>query len=725
MADKKKPDKIKVGFGQALAMLGPYAREKILEQIKSVAVIIIYLIFFQTVVLGIPIANATTIAIGLSLVILGLAFFMEGLFLGLMPLGEVIGIKLPQKSRLPVILIFAFILGGGATFAEPAIGVLKAAGSSVLPWEAPLLFVILNKYSNILVYSVGAGVGFAVVFGMLRFLYGWSLKPFIYVLVSGLSALTLFGIFYSENMLHLTGLAWDCGAVTTGPVTVPLVLALGIGISRIASKGDDGGGGFGVVTLASLFPILTVLLLGFFYMNSHLILGGPQMLEPMTADKLFNAENRERAQALFSSEAEMRAYALNNSSYTQDAGVTQPLQALFDNDNEKILAYISELQRDTATQKAVLGSDDGLERWAALNGTDEIRLAVFGSPEAVRAAAEKYASASAPTKPVPEILTDASIGAARAILPLTVFLMLFLILVLRERLPRVDEVFLGVFFALIGMGIFNVGIELGLTSLGGQVGGKLPASFTAIEQPEQKTTIKNFNEELVRTAVTPEGKQEQFFFTKEDGDYVSIPYSDRNFDESTSQYSYIPTIGPLFGANKSFAGILVVLIFAFIMGYGATLAEPALNALGLTVEEITVGTFKKVVLMQAVALGVGVGIMLGVAKIIYGFPLIYMLAPPYMLLLVISYLSTDEFVNIGWDSAGVTTGPITVPLVLAMGLGIGGEVGVVEGFGILSMASVCPILSVLLVGLSVTRKRRAALESAVQPNKEEQKVGAV
>ena len=147
MADKKKPDKIKVGFGQALAMLGPYAREKILEQIKSVAVIIIYLIFFQTVVLGIPIANATTIAIGLSLVILGLAFFMEGLFLGLMPLGEVIGIKLPQKSRLPVILIFAFILGGGATFAEPAIGVLKAAGSSVLPWEAPLLFVILNKYS--------------------------------------------------------------------------------------------------------------------------------------------------------------------------------------------------------------------------------------------------------------------------------------------------------------------------------------------------------------------------------------------------------------------------------------------------------------------------------------------------------------------------------------------------------------------------------------------------
>ena len=63
--------------------------------------------------------------------------------------------------------------------------------------------------------------------------------------------------------------------------------------------------------------------------------------------------------------------------------------------------------------------------------------------------------------------------------------------------------------------------------------------------------------------------------------------------------------------------------------------------------------------------------------------------------------------NIAWDSAGVTTGPITVPLVLAMGLGIGSQVNVVEGFGILSMASVCPILMVLLVGLYVNARRRA------------------
>ncbi len=154
----------------------------------------------------------------------------------------------------------------------------------------------------------------------------------------------------------------------------------------------------------------------------------------------------------------------------------------------------------------------------------------------------------------------------------------------------------------------------------------------------------------------------------------------------------------------------MVLLFAFFLGYGATLAEPALNALGLTVEEITVGTFKKSLLMQTVALGVGFGIAIGVAKIMWNIPLAYLLIPPYALLLIITKISTEEFVNIAWDSAGVTTGPITVPLVLALGLGLGGQVGVVEGFGILSMASVCPILAVSLVGLNVTRRRKKALE---------------
>ncbi len=76
--------------------------------------------------------------------------------------------------------------------------------------------------------------------------------------------------------------------------------------------------------------------------------------------------------------------------------------------------------------------------------------------------------------------------------------------------------------------------------------------------------------------------------------------------------------------------------------------------------------------------------------------------------MVVTLLSEEKFVNIGWDSAGVITGPITVPLVLAMGLGVGISVGVPEGFGILAMASVGPILTVLVLGLIVSKTARPA-----------------
>ena len=688
--------KVKVSFGQALGLLGPYVKQRVIEQIKSVALIILYLIFFQTLVLGLPIVDAMIIAIGLALVIGGLTFFLEGLLLGLMPLGEVCGVQLPQKSKLPVILIFAFILGVGATFAEPAIGVLKAGGSSVTAWDAPLLFLLLNRYSDFLVNAVGVGVGIAVVFGMLRFLYSWSLKPFIYILVGGAVLFSVWACF-DPNMVFLMGLAWDCGAVTTGPVTVPLVLALGIGICRVVGSVGSGSSGFGVVTLASLFPILSVLFLGISLTNS--------VPKPTTPEEFFGEKNREKAQFLFDGKEDMIRYALSNAS---EAGQVALLGG-----QDKMLAYIKTLATDEAARKAVFGEDkDALYAWAATKATEAQRLVVFGSDDAVREAQARYgASVEAPIK-IDDLLTRNALAAVQAIIPLSLFLMFFLVVILREKLPHADEVFLGLFFALFGMGVFNIGIEIGLAKLGSQVGGKLPSSFKPIELVEEKRTISDFDLGVIQTAVTPEGDTEQFFYTKIDNQYVALPFQNANFDASVKQYTYTPTRGPLFGTEGGLPGILVILLFAFVMGYGATLAEPALNALGVTVEEITVGTFKKSLLMQCVALGVATGIAIGVAKIIWDIPLIYLLGPPYVLLLLLTFLSTEEFVNIGWDSAGVTTGPITVPLVLAMGLGIGSQVGVVEGFGILSMASVCPILAVLATGLVITKRRNTSLQES-------------
>ena len=171
---------------------------------------------------------------------------------------------------------------------------------------------------------------------------------------------------------------------------------------------------------------------------------------------------------------------------------------------------------------------------------------------------------------------------------------------------------------------------------------------------------------------------------------------------------------PLYNAG---IGIAITALFCFLLGFGATLAEPALNALGLTVQDLTNGSFKKSTLMYSVSTGVAVGITLGIMKLIFGFSILYILVPGYILGIVLTYLSTEEFVNVGWDSAGVTTGPITVPLVLAMGLGFGKAVGAVEGFGILAAASISPIVAVLALGVYVQWRvkkdnERAALEAA-------------
>jgi len=684
---------VKITANQKIGLLIPYVKERITAQIKSIALIVIYLICFQTIVLNIAISEAAIVATGIAVVVLGLAFFMEGLFLGLMPLGEVIGIKLPQKTKLPIILTFAFILGLGATFAEPAIGILKTAGAYVKAWDAPLLFLVLNKYSNYLVYSVGVGVGIAVLFGMLRFLYGWSLKPFIYILVGILSAFSIWALF-QPNMKFLTGLAWDCGAVTTGPVTVPLVLALGIGICRIVSSGTSESAGFGVVTLASLFPTLAVLSLGALYLN--------HVPQPMEEAKFFAKGNQSKILNMFNNKNEMIGYALRNAQPNSQ-------MALFDGNQEKMLEFIGRLKKDPILRKSVLGKADieHLKNWAVQKGTELQMLAIFSEPNALKEAVKNYSDVkNIKTSPVDVLLRNGK-AAVQAIIPLAIFFFLVLFLVLREKLPRPDEIILGIILAVVGMGLFNVGIELGLSKLGNSVGTNVPSSFTKIHLINERQTIINFNEEIVQTAIKPDGKKEIFFYANINDEYVPIPFNQSSYDPSSKQYIYTPTRGPLFGGENGILGFLVVLLFAFIMGYGATLAEPALNALGVKVEEITIGTFQKSLLMRAVASGVGLGMLLGVVKIIWNVPLVYLLIPPYLLLLIITKISTEEFVNIAWDSAGVTTGPITVPLVLAIGLGIGSQVNVVEGFGILSLASVCPILAVLTVGLYVNKKRKA------------------
>jgi hypothetical protein len=608
-------DKPKLGFALVLGILRPYIRGRFLEQLKSVWVIIAYLVLFQILILQLPIVYSLTIALGVLIVIIGLMFFLEGLMLGLMPLGELLGTKLPIKSSLTVILIFAFILGVGATFAEPAIAVLKAAGSGVDPGKAPLLYSLLNEFSGQLVMAVGAGVGVAVLLGVLRFMRGWSLKVLIIPVVIVLTIITLFA--HANEVLNpIIGLAWDCGAVTTGPVTVPLVIALGIGVSLIVNTGSSSSSAFGIVTLASLFPVLAVMILGVFH---------------YAADDYYGAKNANPAPASITQvTANRNDSVINNSElFTENdlkafnaTGII-PGQYIIDYKSDSVKLIDGQIVAINPTvvykKKSESVVSEKIRHWATGNKWGDLFLKSFAD-------------------------------ALRAIVPLSLFLFIMMRFVVREKIPRSDEILFGIFLAVIGFAIFGIGLVLGLTSLGTQLGSNIPSAFTRIQLWELKSSY-----------------------------------------------------GPLF---KETSGKIVAIVFGFFLGYGATLAEPALNALGITVEKITIGSFKKSLLMQTVAVGVGLGIAMGVCKIAYNIPLTYLLIPPYILLLVLTLLSTEEFTNFGWDSAGVTTGPITVPLVLAMGLGIGSNIpGVIDGFGVLALASAMPIISVLAVGLLVSKEK--------------------
>ncbi len=691
-----KSDRIHVSIREAIGLLIPYVKARVLTQVKSIWLIIVYLIFFQKFVLGISIGGASVIAAGMVLVVIGLTLFMEGLLLGLMPLGELVGVRLPQRSGLLTVLGFALILGFLATLAEPSIHVLQTAGESVRPWEAPLLFLLLNSYAPWLVYSVGAGVGVAVCLGMIRFYYSLSLKPFIYILVGALCAVTVWASF-DPNLRNIVGLAWDCGAVTTGPVTVPLVLALGIGISRMFASSDSGATGFGVVTLASLVPVFAVFVLSLFLLGIS-----PR---PMSEAAFFNPENRAVAEHLLGGEKRLLRYALIQ------AGREGRL-AYFEGSQDKMMHYVDGLLANEDAKKSVFGDMKSVKKWVALHGTAGQQQVFFGSRDNLE---EFLLKGGASSKEISgtDLLKQNAVAAVKAIMLLTIPLFVVLFFILRDKMPQPDEIFLGLFLCIVGLGLFGIGIEIGLNRLGTQIGSKLPSSFKAIPLPEERQAIADFDPAMVHTAISSDGQKHQFFYAKKGSKYVETPYYPKDYDVKTGRYHHVPSKGPLFGAHGGLAGIGVVLFFAFVMGYGATLAEPALNALGLTVEGLTAGAFRKSLLMHSVAVGVGAGIALGVAKIIWDVPLVWILVPAYLVLLLATGLSTEEYVNIGWDSAGVTTGPITVPLVLTMGLGIGAQVGVVEAFGILAAASVCPILSVLLLGLHVQRKQAAALMETV------------
>ena len=119
------PAKLQLRGIDIYRLMGPYVGIRLVDQVKAVVPLAVYLFLFQLLILRQGVNDQWIISAGLIAVILGLMIFMEGLKLGLMPFGEIIGNTLPKKSKLGVVLLIAFLLGIGVTFAEPAIGALQ------------------------------------------------------------------------------------------------------------------------------------------------------------------------------------------------------------------------------------------------------------------------------------------------------------------------------------------------------------------------------------------------------------------------------------------------------------------------------------------------------------------------------------------------------------------------------------------------------------------------
>lgn len=221
----------------------------------DLAPIIFVIVFFQAVVIRQPLPQIAEILVGLVLVILGLALFVEGLEIALFPLGENMAQALSQKGSIVWLLLFAFLLGFSTTVAEPALIAVanKAADIAVRGGLLENDPKVVSSYATGLRLSVAFSVGFAILIGVLRILLGW---PIHFMIIGGYVLVMVITLFAPKEII---GIAYDAGGVTTSTITVPLVTALGVGLATVIRGRNPMLDGFGLIAFASLLPMIFVM----------------------------------------------------------------------------------------------------------------------------------------------------------------------------------------------------------------------------------------------------------------------------------------------------------------------------------------------------------------------------------------------------------------------------------------------------------------------------------
>jgi hypothetical protein len=231
-----------------------FTEEVLMNTIRNTLVEVAYsvipitaIIFIIQIALKLPYEELVRFVGGAILVFIGLVLFLLGTKIGIVPIGERIGEYLPQTGKLIVVLIFGTLLGFAVTVAEPNVQVLATQVDLASDGAIP---------KTVLVMSVGIGVAIFIALALIRLVKG---KHINYFLLPSYALVLLLALFTPE---HYVPIAIDAGGVVTGPLVVPFIMALGVGIASAFSGKRDS---FGLVGLIALGPILAVLILGVLY----------------------------------------------------------------------------------------------------------------------------------------------------------------------------------------------------------------------------------------------------------------------------------------------------------------------------------------------------------------------------------------------------------------------------------------------------------------------------
>lgn len=232
--------------------------KQLLGSCLDLAPILVVVLVFQILVIQQPITDISRLLSGTLFIILGLTLFIQGLEQGLFPVGETMAYAFARKGSLFCLLLFAFCLGFGTTIAEPAL-IAVADEAAHVASEGQLIATSKAaqiEYALGLRLTVAVAVGIAILIGVLRILRDWPLQ---YLIISGYILVLVLTPFAPAEII---GIAYDSGGVTTSTITVPLVTALGIGLSTTIKGRNPIIDGFGLIALASLLPIILVMIYG-------------------------------------------------------------------------------------------------------------------------------------------------------------------------------------------------------------------------------------------------------------------------------------------------------------------------------------------------------------------------------------------------------------------------------------------------------------------------------